>query len=610
VQYIKKYSQTYRKALPILKIFSKKDKRHFGYIVIILGFGALMDLIGIFLVGVVGSLITSYLIGVEMISFVVSFIDIVGLENYPKKLLIVYCSLLIVLFFLLKTIFSIYTNRKILLFYAKKQREFSVSLFSKVLDSSYVWLKKQNAELIFSAITTGADAIFMRLVGNLILIISDTLLLFFILTSLIIFNPIASLLTFFYFLLIALFLQKIIGKRAITYGSVLTESSIESHRNLNTILASFKEIFVMNKKNYFINKFENSEYLKSTVAAKSIWVQQLPKYIFEIGLTLGVFLLSFFLLTSNVNNISTLTLFIVAGGRLVPALFRIQSGLFNLASGYPNALLAIEFLDDLQLRKDLVLGATDNILKTPPSIEIQSVCFRFPDSKNYLLENISLDIASGEVVAFVGKSGSGKSTLVDLILNIYIPSKGRIVLKDGLNEVIPGSMTNISYVPQHPIIFSGTVLQNIVFGTDYNNISQESLDYAIKSANLDELIKRLPEGVNTELNTVGGILSGGEKQRIAIARALYLKPKFLVIDEGTSSLDYTSEDFITQTLMSLEGKVTIIIIAHRITTIKKVKNIYFMGNGKILGVGNYTSLQKSVPEFENWAQQINSNTST
>jgi ABC-type bacteriocin/lantibiotic exporter with double-glycine peptidase domain len=136
------------------------------------------------------------------------------------------------------------------------------------------------------------------------------------------------------------------------------------------------------------------------------------------------------------------------------------------------------------------------------------------------------------------------------------------------------------------------------------------LDYAIKSANLDELIKRLPEGVNTELNTVGGILSGGEKQRIAIARALYLKPKFLVIDEGTSSLDYTSEDFITQTLMSLEGKVTIIIIAHRITTIKKVKNIYFMGNGKILGVGNYTSLQKSVPEFENWAQQINSNTST
>jgi len=608
--FTKKYLHIYGKALPILKIFSKKDKRNFIYIVIIQGTAAVMDLIGIFLVGVVGSLITSYLINVEMNSLVLSFIDLLGLKNYSIKLLIIYCSLLIVLFFLLKTIFSIYTNRKILLYYAKKQREFSILLFSKVIDASYVWLKNQNNERIYSAITTGADAIFMRLVGNSILIISDILLLFLILVSLIAFNPIASLLTFIYFFLIAMFLQKKIGRRATTYGSILTESSMESHRNLNIMLSSFKEIFVMNKKNYFINKFENSEYLKSTVTAKSIWVQQLPKYIFEIGLTIGIFLLSFFLLISSVNNISTLTLFIVASGRLVPALFRIQSGLFNLASGYPNALIAIEFLDDLQLRSDLVLGATDDILKNPPSIEIQSVSFKFPDSKNYLLEDISIDIASGEVVAFVGKSGSGKTTLVDLLLNIYIPNKGRIVLKDGLRQVTPGVMKNISYVPQNPLIVRGTVLQNIVFGTKSKDISQESLDYAIKSANLDELIMRLPEGINTELSNVGGILSGGEKQRIAIARALYLKPKLLVIDEGTSSLDYTSENFITQTLMALEGKVTIIIIAHRITTIKKVGNIYFMGSGKIIGVGNYNSLQKSVPEFENWVQQLNSDTST
>jgi ABC-type multidrug transport system fused ATPase/permease subunit len=608
--FTKKYLHIYGKALPILKIFSKKDKRNFIYIVIIQGTAAVMDLIGIFLVGVVGSLITSYLIDVEMIPLVLSFIDLLGLKNYSIKLLIIYCSLLIVLFFLLKTIFSIYTNRKILLYYAKKQREFSILLFSKVIDASYVWLKNQNNERIYAAITTGADAIFMRLVGNSILIISDILLLFLILVSLIAFNPIASLLTFIYFFLIAMFLQKKIGRRATTYGSILTESSMESHRNLNIMLSSFKEIFVMNKRNYFINKFENSEYLKSTVTAKSIWVQQLPKYIFEIGLTIGIFLLSFFLLISSVNNISTLTLFIVASGRLVPALFRIQSGLFNLASGYPNALIAIEFLDDLQLRSDLVLGATDDILKNPPSIEIQSVSFKFPDSKNYLLEDISIDIASGEVVAFVGKSGSGKTTLVDLLLNIYIPNKGRIVLKDGLRQVTPGVMKNISYVPQNPLIVRGTVLQNIVFGTKSKDISQESLDYAIKSANLDELIMRLPEGINTELSNVGGILSGGEKQRIAIARALYLKPKLLVIDEGTSSLDYTSEDFITQTLMALEGKVTIIIIAHRITTIKKVGNIYFMGSGKIIGVGNYNSLQKSVPEFENWVQQLNSDTST
>ena len=169
------------------------------------------------------------------------------------------------------------------MFYARKQKDFSVSLYSKVLDSSYVWLKRQNTERIYYAITDGADAIFMRLVGNLTLIISDVLLLFFILVFLIVFNPIATLFTFVYFFLISVFLQKIIGKRAIAYGSIFTESSMESHNNLNIMLSSFKEVFVMNKKIYFKNKFGNSEYLKSTVRAKSTWAQQLPKYIFEIG---------------------------------------------------------------------------------------------------------------------------------------------------------------------------------------------------------------------------------------------------------------------------------------------------------------------------------------
>ena len=156
---------------------------------------------------------------------------------------------------------------------------------------------------------------------------------------------------------------------------------------------------------------------------------------------------------------------------------------------------------------------------------------------------------------------------MDLILNIYLPSKGTVVLKDGLMEIKSGNVTNISYVPQNPIIFKGTVLENIIFRKGDFGFSQEALEYAITGAHLDDLVKKLPKGLNTELSNLNGILSGGEKQRIAIARALYLKPKLLVIDEGTSSLDYSSENLVTQSLKSLEGHVTIIIIAHRITTI-------------------------------------------
>jgi ABC-type multidrug transport system fused ATPase/permease subunit len=235
---------------------------------------------------------------------------------------------------------------------------------------------------------------------------------------------------------------------------------------------------------------------------------------------------------------------------------------------------------------------------------MQSVSFKFPDSNDYLFENVTIDIESGEAIALVGKSGSGKTTIVDLILNIYLPSKGTVVLKDGLMEISPGNVTNISYVPQSPIIFKGTVLENIVFRKGDSRFNQEALEYAITGAHLDNLIKRLPKGLNTELGNLNGILSGGEKQRIAIARALYLKPKLLVIDEGTSSLDYSSENLITQSLKSLEGDVTIIIIAHRINTIKNIKKIYFMDDCRIIGSGNYTDLQKSVPQFAEWVNSL------
>jgi ABC-type multidrug transport system fused ATPase/permease subunit len=299
-------------------------------------------------------------------------------------------------------------------------------------------------------------------------------------------------------------------------------------------------------------------------------------------------------------------IFIVASGRLVPAIFRIQSGVLGINLAYPNALIAVDFLNELNVKDDFVSKKYENKLVNAPSIEIESLFYKFPDSESDLLQDISIDIKAGEVVAFVGQSGSGKTTLVDLILNLYSPSRGRIVLKDGSNVITPGKINGIAYVPQHPLILKGSIVENIAFGTDHDEVNLDALHYAITYANLDGLIKKLPNGVDTELSNLGGILSGGEKQRIALARALYFKPKFLVIDEGTSALDYTSEKLITDSLMSLEGDVTIIIVAHRITTIKNIDKIYFLGGNRIIGSGNYNSLQKTVPEFANWVNLLGS----
>ena len=599
-----KLIQFYRKYSPFINILSKRDKKIYFLVMFVQSFIALLDIIGIFLVGTVAILVTSYLIGTNLNDQVLIFTNLLQLDSYSSKVVLFIFSLTTIIFFVLKTIFSIYINKKILLFYAKKQSEFSSTLYSKILNSSYVWFKKQNSERVYTALSIGPNAIFMRIIGNSLLIFSDVLLLFFILIFLFIFNPVVSIFTFVFFWSFAIILQKIIGKKAQTYGEDYINSEMVSHEYLNVVLASFKEIFAMNKKDHFEYGFQNSENSKAISSAKILWIQLLPKYVFEIALTLGIFVLSFTLLTGDVNNIATLTVFIVASGRIVPALFRIQSTILNLITGYGNALVTLEFLLDLQIRTDLNSQAISHVLRNPPSISMQSVSFKFPDSNDYLFENVTIDIESGESIALVGKSGSGKTTIVDLILNIYLPSKGTVVLKDGLMEISPGNVTNISYVPQSPIIFKGTVLENIVFRKGDSGFNQEALEYAITGAHLDNLIKRLPKGLNTELGNLNGILSGGEKQRIAIARALYLKPKLLVIDEGTSSLDYSSENLITQSLKSLEGDVTIIIIAHRINTIKNIKKIYFMDDCRIIGSGNYTDLQKSVPQFAEWVNSL------
>ena len=592
----------------VLSILSKKDKIAFFSILTFQTLTASLDIIGIFVVGILASLSSNYILETNLNFITLSFLNFFNLSNYPLKSIIFITALLTLIFFVMKSIISIYLNWKIILFYSKKHFEYSSNLYAKVLNASYSWLKKQNLEDVNMAIGAGSEAIFVKQIANLIMVISDAVLVIFMLVFLVAYNFEVALFTFIFLLVIAILLQKVIGAKASRYGTIKFESTMLQYSFVNMILLAFKEVFVLKKDDYFKNKYDKSLILSTTAGAKGLWIQQVPKYVFEIALVIGIFLLTLFLVAGSIDNISILIVFIIAAGRLIPSFFRIQSGFLGMKSSYSEAAQSINFFNSIQIRIDLDSNITHEFLSHSPSIHIDSVSFQFPDSNDYFLDDISIEIPSGEVIAFVGKSGSGKTTLADLILNIYTPNKGSVTLKDGVKLVKPGTIKNISYITQNPIILNGTVLENIAIGLDSKDINQEDLSYAINKTGLDDLISRLPDGVDTRLNNLGGILSGGEKQRVAIARALYAKPKLLIIDEGTSSLDFTSEKFITNSLLSLEGKVTTIIIAHRINTVKNVKNIYFMDNGKILSAGSYEFLQKSIPEFDNWVQELNSET--
>jgi ABC-type multidrug transport system fused ATPase/permease subunit len=233
---------------------------------------------------------------------------------------------------------------------------------------------------------------------------------------------------------------------------------------------------------------------------------------------------------------------------------------------------------------------------------VNQLCFKYNLDSKFNLENLNLDIGAGKLVAITGSSGAGKTTLVDLLLGVHIPTSGDIYIS-GLSPLDafqkwPGAT---AYVPQDTVIINGNIWENIALGFDYNPEHEKNVNEALKLSNLEDYVQSLPEGLFTKVGDRGHKLSGGQRQRLGIARALFTKPKLLVLDEATSSLDAQTESDITEAIKSLKGKTTIIMIAHRLSSVRNADQVIFMNNGIIESVGTFEEVRKEVPNFDKQA---------
>jgi ABC-type multidrug transport system fused ATPase/permease subunit len=231
------------------------------------------------------------------------------------------------------------------------------------------------------------------------------------------------------------------------------------------------------------------------------------------------------------------------------------------------------------------------------------VSFRYPGSLENALENISFDVPEGSVTSIVGPSGSGKSTLADLLLGILLPDSGSILLSnhpiDRSVKDWPGAM---SYVPQEVALMSGTIRENVAMGFAAEFVPEDKILEALEMAQLKEFALSLPEGIDTLIGERGTRLSGGQKQRLGIARALFTKPKLIVLDEATSSLDGSTEADISSAIHNLRGSVTVVMIAHRLSTVKSSDQLIYLSNGKLVSQGTFEQVRSEVPDFDNQAQ--------
>jgi ABC-type multidrug transport system fused ATPase/permease subunit len=285
-----------------------------------------------------------------------------------------------------------------------------------------------------------------------------------------------------------------------------------------------------------------------------------------------------------------------------PSLLRVQQSFLVMKGSIGAAMPTIELLKSVEDTEPV--GESSRITNFDHrninfTVEAIGLVYGYPDSQRNAIEGISLVIEEGKYVAIVGPSGSGKTTLVDLILGILRPLSGNVQI-GGVPpwDLISAQAGLIAYVPQDVMIINGTVRDNIAMGYNSDQFSDADFEDAIKLSQLTHLIDSLPDGLDSVLADKGSNLSGGQRQRIGIARALFTKPKILILDEATSSLDGSTEAGISDSLYSLRGEITVIVIAHRLSSIMNADEIIYIESGKILASGDFDQLRKLVPDFD------------
>jgi ATP-binding cassette subfamily C protein len=323
----------------------------------------------------------------------------------------------------------------------------------------------------------------------------------------------------------------------------------------------------------------------------------------EAALLIGIalFVAVQYLTADLIAAAGTISVFVFGGFRLTAAILPLQSSILGVSSILPIATKALSILatgSSERLGADLGRRELDDWEhdNTKPvggvEVEIDDVDFSFEDSPQLVLQGISLIVTAGSQAALMGPSGAGKSTLADIMCAVLQPSGGRVLI-DGANPFSSDSkLPSISYVPQNPGLVSGTIADNVALGVSREDVNVEQVRSVLSQAHLLDVIDNLPEGINSPLGKLLDGLSGGQVQRLGLARALYSNPGLLVMDEATSALDAESEAEIQKALDGLRGKVTVVLIAHRVNTIQNADVVFLMEDGKLVDQGTFQELLK------------------
>jgi ABC-type multidrug transport system fused ATPase/permease subunit len=476
----------------------------------------------------------------------------------------------------------------------------------KVLSQDLQQLKSNSFQTTLYAVTGGVDVLAVGIVGTIVLMVSDLSLTLIMIGGLFAVDKLIAGATLLFFGAVGFSLHKLLAGRTQRIAQLQTQYGIKSSQQILEVLGAYREIFVKDRREYYADSIGNGRKKLAEIAAERAFLPNVSKYVFEITTVVGAFLIAAFqfLRTDALQAVTILTIFLAASARISPALLRVQQGLLTLKGSAASAGPSLDLIErSINQEVDAVYITDQELSKFNATVDVRALNFRYSSLDDFALSDINLKVTPGEIVALVGPSGSGKSTLVDLILGLQRPATGEVLISNHTPidciRMFPGM---IGYVPQETSIFEGTIRENVSLGFEENEFTDEQIMKALEIAALKSLVDESPLGLNTLVGERGTRISGGQRQRLGIARAMLTQPKLLVFDEATSALDGQTEHEISESINSLKGLSTVIIIAHRLSTVKNADRIIYLDKGRIISVGTFSEIRTQISDFDQQAK--------
>lgn len=586
------------------RVLSRSDLQKTGMVLILQVFFGLLDLIGVALIGVLGALSVSGVKSSQPESRIYQVIKILQLENYQFQYQVAILGGLASFILIARTILSMYFIQRTLHFLSRRSAKISAKLVSKMLSQSILQIQQRTASESVFAVTYGVSAITNGVIGTAVALISDGSMLIVMTLGLFLLDPVLASSTMLVFGLIGFILYKLMHQKARRLGAETSRYGIASNETILEVLNSYRESVVRDRRSYYSNKIGEIRFSLARTEAEAGFMPYVSKYVIETTMVLGALLISAiqFSLQDAVQAVATLAVFLAAGTRIAPAILRIQQGALQIKGALGSAgptLALIDELDDIEISETKIQPLDLEHSGFFPQVVLNDLTFSYPEQKKPAIKGLNLQISAGEVIAIVGASGAGKTTLVDLLLGVlpieqgyaYISGKNPL---DAISEW-PGA---ISYVPQDVSIINGTFRDNVSLGYPVDENTDALVWSSLRIAQLEQLVNDSPNRLDTQVGDQGTKLSGGQRQRLGIARAMFSQPALLVLDEATSALDGQTEADLSNAINGLKGRVTVILIAHRLSTVREADRVVYLDKGELIAEGSFDEVRSKVSNFD------------